>query len=103
MINLDGLSLKELKQLRKDVDAAITDFNDRERRQALEEVEAFALERGLSMADLSELSGKRKRKPAVPKYANPADPSQTWTGRGRRPRWVEAALAEGKSLDDLSI
>ena len=103
MITLDGLSLKELKQLRKDVDAAIADFSDRERRQALEEVEAFARERGLSMADLSELSGKRKRKPAAPKYANPADTSQTWTGRGRRPRWVEAALSSGKSLDDLSI
>jgi len=95
---------EELKQLQKDVDAAIKDFNERERRKALAEVEAFARERGLTAADLLDLgSAKRSRRPAAPKYANPADASQTWTGRGRRPRWVEAALAAGKSLDDLAI
>jgi len=103
MIDLEALSLKELKQLQKDVDAAVTEFKDRERRRALAEVEAFARERGLSAADLTELSSRRTRKSAPPKYANPADPSQTWTGRGRRPRWIEAALASGKSLDDMTI
>ncbi|WP_127106446.1 H-NS family nucleoid-associated regulatory protein [Pararhodobacter zhoushanensis] len=103
MNDLESLSLKELKQLQKDVDAAITEFKDRERKKALAEVEAFAKERGLSPSDLSELTSKRTRKAAVPKYANPADDSQTWTGRGRRPRWIEAALAEGKSLEDMAI
>ena len=103
MNNLESLSLKELKQLQKDVDAAITEFKDRERKKALAEVEAFAKERGLLPADLAELTSKRTRKSAAPKYANPADASQTWTGRGRRPRWIEAALAEGKSLDDMTI
>jgi DNA-binding protein H-NS len=103
MIELESLSLKELKQLQKDVDAAISEFKDRERRKALAEVEAFARERGLTAADLTELSSKRTRKSAAPKYANPSDLSQTWTGRGRRPRWIEAALAEGKSLEDMAI
>lgn len=103
MIDLEGLSLKELKQLQKDVETAITEFKDRERRKALAEVEAFARERGLSPADLSELTTRRTRKSAAPKYANPADASQTWTGRGRRPRWIETALADGKSLDDMLI
>lgn len=102
-MDLASLNLKELKQLKKDVEAAIVEFADRERRKALAEVEAFARERGLSAADLADLTARRTRKPAAPKYANPADPEQTWTGRGRRPRWVEAALAEGKSLDDLTI
>ena len=39
----------------------------------------------------------------VPKYANPADPSQTWTGRGRKPKWVNDALSAGKSLESLAI
>lgn len=103
MIDLEKLSLAELKKLQKDVAAAIKDFGDRERRKALSEVEAFARERGLSPADLSALISRRTRRPAAPKYANPADPSQTWTGRGRKPRWVEAALADGRSLDDLAI
>ena len=102
-MDLDSLSLKDLKQLQKDVETAIANFKDRERRKALAEVEAFARERGLTAADLSEISVRKTRKPATAKYANPADPSQTWTGRGRRPRWADAALAAGKSLEDLAI
>lgn len=102
MIDLESFSLKELKQLQKDVTAAIDNFKDRERQKAIAEVEAFARERGLSPADLKALLG-RSRKGLPAKYANPADPTQTWSGRGRRPRWVEAALADGKSLDDMKI
>jgi len=103
MIDLEKLDLKELKQLQKDVTVAVEQYKDRERRKALAEVEAFARERGLTPADLSDISLKRSRKPAAAKYANPADPSQTWTGRGRQPRWAVAALAEGKTLEDLKI
>ena len=39
----------------------------------------------------------------VAKYANPADPNQTWTGRGRQPAWVKQALAEGKDLSSMAI
>ena len=103
MVDLTALSLKELKQLQQDVTTAVAEFKDRERNAALAEVEAFARERGLSPADLAGISNKRTRRPAAPKYANPTDASQTWTGRGRRPLWVVAAMAEGKSLDDIAI
>ncbi|RME59368.1 H-NS histone family protein [Candidatus Parcubacteria bacterium] len=38
-----------------------------------------------------------------PKYRNPDNPAETWTGRGRKPKWVEEALNQGKTLDDLLI
>jgi DNA-binding protein H-NS len=52
--------------------------------------------------------GRRGRAKAVkfkvkPKYRNPADPSQVWTGRGLKPRWFAAALAAGKKEKDLLI
>ena len=103
MLDLETLSLAELKQLKKRVDTAIDEFAEREKRKALAEVEAFARERGLSLADLSSVAQKKTRKSAAPKYANPANPAETWTGRGRRPRWVVAAQDAGKSLDDLAI
>jgi DNA-binding protein H-NS len=104
MQDLDYMSLKELRQLQKDVEAAISDYKDREKRKALAEVEAFARERGLNPGDLAELVGKRGKKTVgAPKYANPADASQTWTGRGRKPGWVSAHLAAGKPLDALAI
>lgn len=40
---------------------------------------------------------------AGPKYRNPENPAETWSGKGKRPTWVEAALAEGKSLESLEI
>ena len=39
--------------------------------------------------------------PPKQKYRNPAKPSQTWSGRGKKPAWVEKALEQGKSLKDL--
>ena len=39
----------------------------------------------------------------APKYRNPANPEQTWTGRGKRPRWFSEALAKGRKESDLRI
>ena len=104
ILDLETLSLKELRQLQKDVEAAISDYKDREKRKALAEVEAFIREKGLNPADLSDLLGKRGKKTVgAAKYANPADPSQTWTGRGRKPGWVTVHLAAGGALDSLAI
>jgi len=38
-----------------------------------------------------------------PKYRNPANPNETWTGRGRPPRWLAAELAAGKTLESFLI
>ena len=47
--------------------------------------------------------GKAKGSKVKPKYRNPADASQTWAGRGKRPRWFADALAAGKKEKDLLI
>jgi len=54
----------------------------------------------LSMTDRAP---RRKYPKVLPKYRNPLAPSQTWSGRGKRPRWVVAALETGQRLDDLKI
>jgi DNA-binding protein H-NS len=46
---------------------------------------------------------KRPYPPVQPKYRNPAEPSETWAGRGKKPRWVIAALKKGKHLEDFRI
>jgi DNA-binding protein H-NS len=51
-----------------------------------------------------QLSKARRPYPKVSaKFQNPAQPSQTWAGRGKRPRWVGEMLDAGKSMDDLRI
>ncbi|MGA2999406.1 H-NS family nucleoid-associated regulatory protein, partial [Bradyrhizobium sp.] len=39
----------------------------------------------------------------LPKYRNPAVPSETWSGRGKRPRWLESALKSGGTIKDFAI
>ena len=46
---------------------------------------------------------RRPYPPVVPKFADPDEPSQVWSGRGRRPKWVTDKLASGLTLEDLNI
>ena len=49
-------------------------------------------------------SVERRPYPAVvPKYRNPERPSETWAGRGKKPRWLAAQLKSGKRIDDFRI
>jgi DNA-binding protein H-NS len=47
--------------------------------------------------------GRREYPPVLPKFRNPSNPSETWAGRGRQPRWVVAQLKAGKKMDDFLI
>lgn len=101
-IELEELSLKELRQLQAKVERAISSYEDRKRREALSAVESTAREFGFNLAELT--GNKPSRAGTVaPKYANPEDGTMTWTGRGRKPRWVVEHLKKGKSMDDLAI
>jgi DNA-binding protein H-NS len=101
--NLEKMSLDELKALRKDVDAAISDFQKRKKQEALVAAQKAAREHGFSLDEILGAKGAKTATKGAPKYANPADASQTWTGRGRQPQWIKDALAAGKSLDDMAI
>src|ERR1700730_10219629 len=50
-------------------------------------------------------NGKARRKyPRVfPKYRNPQMPSETWSGRGKQPRWLTAAIKTGRKIEDFRI
>lgn len=45
----------------------------------------------------------RKLGKVAPKYRNPANPEQTWAGRGQPPRWLAEQLAQGKRAEDFLI
>src|SRR5271154_6363190 len=46
---------------------------------------------------------RRKYPRVFPKYQNPAVPSETWSGRGKRPRWLVSALKAGGTIEDFKI
>jgi DNA-binding protein H-NS len=49
------------------------------------------------------VAGRRPYPSVQPKYRNPKKPSETWSGRGRQPHWVQRQLGSGKQLKDLLI
>ncbi len=103
-IDVKKMSRKELLKLQSDVEAALKSAEARERKEALQAAEAAAAKFGFS---LNELSGEGRRslrgRKATPKYRNPADPTQTWSGRGRKPKWVHDALQSGADISDMEI
>jgi DNA-binding protein H-NS len=102
-IDLHSLSLKELKDLQSQVAKTIAGYEDRRKREALAELEEKARAMGFSLAELTGATATRKRSPSVAKYANPTDKADTWSGRGRKPRWFTDALNRGKKPEDMAI
>ncbi|HEY6919421.1 MAG TPA: H-NS histone family protein [Tabrizicola sp.] len=102
-LDLNNLSLKELKDLQSQVAKAISGYEDRRKREALAELEEKAKAMGFSLAELTGVTAGRKRSPSVAKYANPANSADTWSGRGRKPRWFTEALSKGRKPEDLAI
>ena len=107
--DLSTMSKKQLEKLLSDVQKALTAIQAKERREAKKAAEAAAAKFGFSLSELTETTaGKTRRKGAprkagAPKYANPADPSQTWTGKGRQPQWYKDAMAAGTDPKSLEI
>lgn len=103
-IDLEAMSRKELKQLKADVDKALKSAEKRERREALQAAEKAVSAFGFSLDEIT--GGKHRagrRAKALPKYRNPANPEQTWSGLGRKPQWIHEALARGADITDLEI
>jgi DNA-binding protein H-NS len=101
--NLEAMSLKELRQLQKNLTKAVSTYEDRHKADARAKLEVIAKEMGYSLADLIGVEVKTTRAPAVAKYRHPENAALTWSGRGRKPQWFVAALAAGKSADDLAV
>ena len=100
-------SLQELLAQKAEIDRQISDARRQERSDAISKVRQLMAEHGLTATDLAgKSSGPRTssasgRKVAA-KYRNPST-GQTWTGRGLKPKWLAAALEEGKQLTDFSV
>jgi DNA-binding protein H-NS len=62
-----------------------------------------AKSRDLKSRDAKPSMSRRPYPAVVPKYQNPDRPSETWAGRGKKPRWLAAQLKSGKRIDDFRI
>jgi DNA-binding protein H-NS len=93
------MSIDELWALRLEIDVALTRTISAKKNQLDQRLRL--LESGGYQAKV-----ERERRPyprVLPKYQNPDKPSETWAGRGKRPRWLTAQLRSGKKLEDFRI
>jgi DNA-binding protein H-NS len=102
------LSADELWSLHEEVGAVLSQKIVAEKRELEERL--ARLNRG--MADRARLAraesgrrrvARRKYPPVLPKYQNPNDPSETWAGRGKQPRWLVSELQAGRNMSDFLI
>lgn len=112
-VDLKSMSRKELEKLLENVKKALQNAQARDRREAKKAAEKAAAEFGFSLNDLNDdakparkarkSKGKAKGAKSAPKFANPADPSQTWTGKGRQPNWYRAEVEKGTAPEKMAI
>lgn len=112
---LNKASIKELQQAANAVKLEIAKRENNTKASLLKQVKKLAADAGVSIDDLlgkapraakGPRTARKVSKPrgkVAPKYRNPANAAETWTGRGRQPAWVAKFVASGKSLDALLI
>lgn len=95
-------TLQELIAQQQELARQIEAARKAEVSDAVAQIRKLMAEYNLSVDEITEKASSKKGAKVAAKYRNP-ETGDTWTGRGRQPKWVEAALAAGKTLDDLAI
>lgn len=100
-----------LEKQTADLEKQLSDARRAERASVIAQIKSLMAEHDLSIADLggkavapakSPKASSQAGRKVPPKYRNPHS-GETWTGRGLQPKWVQAALASGKKLEDFVI
>lgn len=100
---LDKMSYKELVSLQSRVAEAIADKQANEKQELKRKLAELAGQSGFDVSELFGGRGGRKGSKVAVKYRNPKNPDETWTGRGRKPNWLSAALSKGQKLDSFLV
>jgi DNA-binding protein H-NS len=107
-IDLDGMSTDEMWQLHTEIGRLLSVRLTSEKRELEKRLARLRRdnEKPGTEAVLVERSPPRERRryPRVlPKYRNPDEPSETWSGRGKQPRWLTKALKTGHTIEEFVI
>ena len=97
---------RELKDQAEKLLQQAEEARQKELATAIDEIKARMDEYGITVRDLgggrgTTTRGNSRRRPAAIKYRDKA--GNTWTGRGRTPRWLQAYLDEGRQVDEFAV
>lgn len=100
MKNIDKMSINDLWELHQHVIEVLDRKLEDEKRRIQNQLDELGRKFGGSPKDVPQ----RRPYPKVePKYRNPRNPLETWSGRGKTPRWAVKLLANGADLDEFRI
>ena len=107
-INLDSLSPAELQALIKSAEAQMQSARKNHIQEVRTKIEGLLKSAGLTIDEVYPRRGgqgsKGPKAAVAPKYRNPENPAQTWSGRGKRPLWFSEALKKkGVTADSMLI
>ena len=104
MTEYKDLSETELQRVIDKAAQALKDKQVKKRKEVIAQIKALAASIGVTV-DINEGAEKvvRKGKKVDPKYRNPADEYQTWTGRGVAPKWMQALINAGHDKSEFLI
>jgi DNA-binding protein H-NS len=100
--DFDRMTIDELWHLHEQVSQVLSIRLTTEKK-ALEKRLSRLRSENLSTATKAVESPRRKYPRVFPKYHNPSEPGQTWSGRGKQPRWLAAALKTGHKIEEFLI
>lgn len=103
--DLSNMTADQLKKIAADAEARQAELKREHIASTRAAVEKIAADAGLTMKDIGFQPIKSKSKDPIgpAKYRNPADPKQTWTGSGRKPKWILDAIAKGDDIEKMRI
>lgn len=64
---------------------------------------AKATQLGMQPEEILQYNNRRRKSSGKPRYRNPANPDQTWTGHGKRPGWLKRAVENGVNQEVFRI
>ncbi|MGR8931317.1 MAG: H-NS histone family protein [Gammaproteobacteria bacterium] len=104
MTDFNKLSDTEIKALIDNAEKTLKERHTSKRKEVIAQIKELAASIGVSV-EIVEGDKKPERKGAkvAAKYRNPADTSQTWTGRGLAPKWMQELLAAGRDKSEFEI
>jgi DNA-binding protein H-NS len=104
MTNLDEMTLADLIEHQKEVAVMIKQRQKTEKAILVKKLEEISKEHGFDLNDILEVRmPKMSKKKAPVKYRDTINQMQTWTGKGRKPKWLVEALASGQVLEEMRV
>jgi DNA-binding protein H-NS len=105
-LDLKSLSIDELWALHEEIGTTLSEkilIEKRGLEERLAHLKGSPVKKATATRVPLKAAKRRKYPPVLPKFQNPSNPSETWAGRGKQPRWLVSQVKAGKKINDFLI